>query len=71
MNIPPSNHPCWARAAAKGTAAFQTKQYSLQMLLKRMDKSPISTAAKATELFKYFTKYHLIVQSELSQLQKL
>jgi len=71
MNIPPETHPCWARAAQKGSAAFCTKQYALQMLLKRLEKSSLPTPAKAAALFRYFSKYQMILPSELAQLRKL
>lgn len=71
MAIPSPTHPCWSRAASGGLARIQTSNLALQLLVKRMERSPDPAAQKASEIQAFFAKWERILTPEVEQLHRI
>lgn len=71
MALPASSHPCWSKAASGGLARIQTSNLALQLLVKRLDRSPDPAAQKASEIQAFFAKWERILASEIDQLNRI
>lgn len=71
MALPAQSHPCWSRAAGGGLARIQTTNLALQLMVKRLERSPDSAAQKASEIQAFFAKWERILASEIDQLNRI
>lgn len=71
MALPSPTHPCWSRAASGGLACIQTNNLAMQLLVKRMERSPDPAGQKASEIQAFFTKWERILASEIDQLNRI
>jgi hypothetical protein len=71
MALPPSNHPCWTRAATGGMARLRTSHLGTQLLSKRLERSSDPTPQKVAEIQAFFTKWERILPNEIAQLPTL
>ena len=68
MALPAPLHPCWTRLAKGEMSRIKTQQLGMQLLAKRLEKSPAPVNEKAAEIRGYFEKYERILGPEISQL---
>jgi hypothetical protein len=71
MALPPSNHPCWTRAATGGMSRLRTTHLGTQLLSKRIERSADPTPQKVAEIVAFFTKWERILPNEIAQLPTL
>lgn len=71
MALPPTNHPCWTRAASGGMSRLRTSHLGTQLLSKRIERSTDPTPQKAAEIVAFFTKWERILPNEIAQLPTL
>jgi hypothetical protein len=71
MALPSPTHPCWSRAASGGLARIQTTNLAMQLLAKRIERSPDPAGQKAAEIQAFFAKWERILASEIDQLNRI
>ncbi len=71
MTIPPSNHPCWSRAATGGLARIKSTNLAMQLLAKNIERSTDPTPQKAAQIQAFFAKWERILGSEIDQLTRI
>lgn len=67
MAIPPPESPCWQRLAGGGLARIRTSNLGVQMMVKRLERSPAPVPDKAREVHEFFLKWERGLADEISQ----
>ena len=67
MAVPPISAPCWSRLANGGLERINTDHLGTKMLVKRLQMSGASVAAKAQEIHAYYAKWERGLANEIAQ----
>lgn len=70
MALPSPHDPCWLRLADAAIPGFTTRQFGLQLLLRRMRDPEAGTLDRGMEVYLFFKKYEPILGAELEQLTR-
>jgi hypothetical protein len=71
MSLPPLQHPVWQRLASGALPRLKTQHLGIQLMTKRLERSDIPPAAKASEIHAFFAKWERVLQNEVQQLSAL
>ena len=71
MSLPAVQSPVWQRLASGALARIRTENLALQLMAKRLERSPATPAQKAAEVHAYFTKWERVLQQEIQQFASL
>ncbi len=68
MPVPSPNNPCWNKLANGALGRIKTQNLAMQLLVKRLERSPDPASAKATEIHAFFVKWERVLSNEIVQL---
>ncbi len=71
MSLPSPSAPCWQRLAGGGLMRIRTDNIGLQMLAKRLERSPAAPVEKAAEIHEFFAKWQGSLTHEIAQFAQL
>lgn len=71
MSLPTVNEPIWQRLASGGLARVKSQNLGIQMLTKRMERSPDDLNQKAREIHAFFTKWQGGLKDEIAQIARI
>ena len=68
MPLPNASNPVWQRLARGSLTKLKTQNLGIQLMAKRLERSPVPVNAKATEVYEFFVKWERVLHAEIQQL---